>query len=450
MKLRGKLKKINGDTKTVLSNMAVAFIIKGFSLILSFLMTPAFILFFGDNTVLGVWYTMLSVLSWFLNFDLGIGNGIRNNLVKSIANKDYTEAKKTISSGMVSTGIVSVFLGLVGMGLLMLLDLHKVFNVTQDVIPTNVLYLSTLMVFIAIMLRFFLTTVTSVFYAIQKSSINNFLTLVVSLLQFVFIKTAKFESAANGLFALSVAYLVISNLPVAIAGVIVFGTKLKNCRPNIKYVERHAAKQIMGIGTVFFSCQIFYMIIMNTNSFLITNQFGAEYTAEYEFYYRLTSLISMIVTLAVTPIWSMVTKAISEKKYNWLCKLYRIMKIAGFSAIAVQFLILPFEQWLMDIWLRENSITVKMPIAIAFACFGATFVYSSILSTIVCGMARMKLQAIMYGIGATCKIAIVLLASRWMVDWSIVVWSNVIVLLPYCIVQQIDLDCYLKKLREAT
>lgn len=444
MKLRNRLKGISSNTKILISNTGAAFMIKGISLVISMLTTPAFIRYFDDNTVLGIWYTILSVLSWFLNFDLGIGNGIRNNLVKNIAAKDYEQAKRTISSGMLSTGAVALILGVIGVGLISFLDLHSIFNVTQDVISSNVLYLSTITVFLAIILRFFLTTISSVFYALQRSSINNFLALVVSVLQFVFVKMASCPSPAEGLLILSVAYLIIANVPVAVAGIIVFATTLKQCRPDLKYVDKHSVRQIMSIGSVFFLCQIFYMIIMNTNSFLITNRFGAEYTAEYEFYYKLTSLISMVVTLAVTPIWSMVTKSISEKNFEWLRKLYKILKILGMSAIVFQFLLIPFEQLIMNIWLKERSIDVQIPIAIAFACFGSVFVYSSILSTVVCGMARMKLQAIMYGIGAVVKIAMVLWFSCHTSDWSVVVWSNVLVLLPYCIVQQIDLDRYIK------
>ena len=444
-----KFKRLNQNTKTILSNTAAAFAIKGLSLIISLLTTPAFIRYFGNNTVLGVWYTLLSVLSWFLTFDLGIGNGIRNRLVKDLSDQDFVQARKTISSGMFSSGAVALLLTAIGCSLLAFIDLHKLFNVSPELISTRILTLSSVFVLLAIILRFFLTTVSSIFYALQKSSVNNFLSLIVSILLLVFVTSFRCSSPEQGLLALSIAYLVLANLPLVIAGIVIFSTSLKKCRPSIKLVNQTSLKQIMGIGTVFFACQIFYMIIMNTNSFLITNRYGAEFTTEYEFYYRLTSLVSMIISLAITPIWSMVTKATHEKDYSWLCRLYRIMKLAGLTAVLFQFLLIPFEQSIMDLWLGENSIPVRTSTAISFACFGSVFVYSSILSTIVCGMARMKLQAIMYGIGSAAKLILVFALSRVIQNWELVVWSNVLVLLPYCIAQQIDLDSHLKKLRES-
>ena len=445
MKFTRKIKSIGTNNKIILTNTAAAFIIKGFALIISFLTTPAFIHYFNDNAVLGIWYTLLSVLLWFLNFDLGIGNGIRNNLVKDFANHDAVAAKKTISSGMFSSGLVTLALTGIGIIIISSVDLKEFFNINKLSISYKALYWSAILVFVTVMLRFFLTTISSIFYALQKSSVNNFLALCVSLLQLGFVSMARYDSPEKRLIALSVAYLLLSNLPVIIAGVVVFCTRLRKCTPSVRYINKQSVEKIMGIGIVFFICQILYMLIINTNEFLITNQFGPEYTTDYSFYYKLTSLISMLVTLALTPIWSVITKAMAEKNYVWLNKLYKKLKLIGLGTILLQFAFIPFLQFAMNIWLGKNSITVNYITAIAFACFGGAFVYSSILSTIVCGMARMKLQAICYFLGIIIKFALVFSLSATVKDWTIVVWSNAIILIPYCILQQIDLNRYLNR-----
>ena len=68
------------------------------------------------------------------------------------------------------------------------------------------------------------------------------------------------------------------------------------------------------------------MIIANTNEFFITSIYGSEYTAEYTFYYRLATIGAMMVSLALTPVWSVVTKAQSEGNFKWLQKLYSNIK----------------------------------------------------------------------------------------------------------------------------
>lgn len=446
MKLRDKISSITANDRIVLKNTFFAFVVKGGSLIISLLMTPAFIKYFNDNAVLGVWYTLLSVLIWFLNFDMGIGNGIRNNLVKDFASNDYKSAQKTISSGLVSNIAVTIVLSIIGITLILNTNLNWLYNIDDGVVSYKSLLLSTIFVFSAIMLRFMLTTIGSIFYAIQKSAINSFLALCVSILQLGFVLVFRFSTPEEALIGLSLAYLGISNIPVIIAGVVVFLTKLKQCRPSIKAVKKENIKSVLGIGFTFFLCQILYMCIVNTNELLITNIYGPESTTNYTFYYKITSLISMVVTLAMTPIWSIITKAMAEKDYIWLNKLYKKVKLFGLLAIVVQFLFIPFQQIFFNIWLRENTITVDYSIAIAFACFGGAFVYSGILSTIVCGMARMKLQAICYTVGVLLKFALIFIFYNSFGNWSIVVWGNVLVLAPYCIIQHIDLNRYIKSL----
>lgn len=446
MTIRERIQSIKDKDRIVLLNTFFAFLIKGGSLVISLLTTPAFIRYFDNNAVLGVWYTLLSVLVWFLNFDLGIGNGIRNNLVKDLASNDMQAAKRTVSSGIFSNLVVTAALTVIGLCLIFTVDLNWLYQIDSNIISYQSLRTATVFVFFAIMIRFLLTTVSSVFYAMQKSAVNGFLTLCVAVLQLLFVKIVRFENEEKAIVGLSVAYLFITNLPMLLAGVVIFTTKMRKCAPDIRFIRKDAIKSVMGIGSVFFVCQILYMLIANTNEFLVTNLFGPECTTEYTFYYKMTILISTVVTLAMTPVWSVITKAMAEKDYVWLRGMYKKAKLIGLAAIAVQFLFIPFQQFAMDIWLGENSIPVDYSVSVAFACFGSAFVYSSILSTVVCGMARMKLQAVCYAVGIVLKFSLVYILASVFENWSIVVWANVLVLASYSIIQQIDLDRYIGKL----
>lgn len=437
-------KGIGQKSKIVLKNSFGAFVVKGASLVVSLLTAPAFIRYFNNNEVLGVWFTMLSVLIWFLNFDLGIGNGIRNQLTKDFTNNDYKSAKVTISSGFFSIILVSFVLIVIGGIAICCADLNSLFNVDRALVSAQSLTIATVSIFVAVMLRFMLTFVGSVFYALQKSAVNNVLSLFVSILQYLFVVFIHYEDVNTALVNLAVAYVFISNLPVIVAGVICFCGKLKNCRPSIRFVEHERVKQIMSIGTVFFGCQILYMLIVNTNEFLITKLYGGEYTVEYSFYYKITSVLSTIVTLALTPIWSVVTKAAAEKDFVWLDKLYGRFKTIGIALCALEFLMIPVLQPIMDLWLGKGSIDVTMSNAIAFAIFSGVFLFSSMLSTIVCGLAHMKVQFYSYLIGVILKFVTVLAFYSVCSNWNLIVWSNVLVLLPYIIVQIIDLDKYLE------
>ncbi len=443
------IRNINGNTKTIAKNAFYSFVIRGFALAISFFSTPAFIRYFQNNEVLGVWYTLLSILTWFLAFDLGVGNGIRNHLVIAIAEKKKENIKQILASGFASVIGITLILTIVGWWLICTINLNSLFNIPDNLISSEVLRKCTILVFIAIMMRFMLTTVSSIFYALQRSAVNNFLSLCVSILQFFFIIAFHYENVETALVNISWAYLLICNLPVIVAGIWVFFTDFKDCRPTIKSVTKEAAKKIMGIGLIFFFCQIFYLIIANTNEFFVSHYWSPTATADYSFYYRIIMLVSMGVSLALTPTWSMITKAYAEKNYHWLKKLYRSFQLVGYFIILAEFALVPFLQPIMDIWLGKGQLTVELSVSIAFACFGATFLYSSMLSTIVCGLAKMKLQFWCYGIGSLLKIAFIIIIARISSDWVWVVWSNVLILLPYCVLQQLQLNRLFAQLKDA-
>ena len=387
---------------------------------------------------------ILSVLIWFLNFDLGLGNGIRNQLVRDFAAKDNASASATLSSGFLSTGIVTLILLVVGVLILRFSDLNKLFNVNPTLLSERTLFVSSIAIFVAIMLRFFLTTISSIFYALQKSAVNNFLSLCVSILQLLYVITFHYNNVEEALINLAISYIFLSNLPVFIAGIYVFLHELKDCRPRIRAITKERIEGILSIGVMFFLCQILYMCIANTNEFLITKLFNATFTAEYSFYYKIMSILSIIVTLTFTPVWSVVTKAVAEKDFRWLSRLYNKIKLIGIVVVVAQFLLIPFMQIILDLWLGEGMVNVDVWTSIAFACFAGCIAYSGMLSTVTNGMARMKVQSICFVIGVVVKFAIDFGLYNVFNHWSLVVWSNVAAFLPYIIVQQIDLSRFFK------
>lgn len=157
--------------------------------------------------MLGVWYTLLSVLTWFLTFDLGIGNGIRNYLVKAISENNRLRMKQIISSGLAATLSVTIVLTIVGFIILSTFNINEFLNISTDIIDVKSLRKCAYLVFIALMMRFMLTTVGSIFYSLQRAAVNNFLALCVSILQFAYILIFRFHNIESALLNISLAYL---------------------------------------------------------------------------------------------------------------------------------------------------------------------------------------------------------------------------------------------------
>ena len=139
--------------------------------------------------------------------------------------------------------------------------------------------------------------------------------------------------------------------------------------------------------------------------------------------------------LALSPVWSAVSKAIAEGDFKWLKRLSAtLLKLSGLAMIA-EFLIIPFLPLLLKIWLGAEAIVVNYAYAACFAVFGSAMVFQSAISTIVNGMGRMRTQALCYGVGMIAKILIIHVGIAITGDWIMVTVANSLILIPYCVIQ---------------
>ena len=94
-----KIKNIITNNKNLVANIFATGGINVISIIIALFATPAYMRYFDDDAILGLWFTLLSILEAMSVMDFGLGNGIRNRLTEAIARKESTKGKKIVSSG---------------------------------------------------------------------------------------------------------------------------------------------------------------------------------------------------------------------------------------------------------------------------------------------------------------------------------------------------------------
>lgn len=442
-----KIKKIwqNPNERTLIINIMLAFFIKGLSLIISLFSTPLYIDYFDNNTVLGVWYTILSVLSWITIADLGLGNGLRNQLTQDLARKDNESAKNHISAAYVAITLIIFPVLLIGIILICSFDMNSLLNISTDIIDAKTLKLSIVILFLGICLQFIVNIISTVLYAMQMSSVNNVKALIRSIIPLIFVLVFKTDSIETNLIALSIVHSVSMLLPSIIATVILFGKKLKNCRPSIFCYKKIYAKDIMSLGLKFFVAQIFFMFLMSTNEFLINRFYTPADVVEYSIYHKPFTAVGSIFLLSLTPLWSKVTKDITEKRISVVKKTNRILYgLSGFCMISL-FVSILFLQWFFDLWLKEDSIEVSIITAVSFAFFGGVYVFNVALTTIANGIGELKTQMLFYGIGTVFKVPATYIMSSMSCGWNSIVLYNAIVLAVFCVFQLFWIEKRIKK-----
>ncbi len=441
-----KYKHMSQNNKIVLRHTIGAFLVKGLSLCVSLFTMPAYLRFFHDEMALGLWFTVLSVLNWILNFDLGIGNGLRNHLTSALAEDRRDDARRYVSSAYLSIGALVLVMSAVFLFAFSFVNWNAVFNIETQVVSSKALYLSVAIVFFGIMLQFFFKLISSVLYAIQKSSINNFLNLITSILTVLCVMIIPSGSNDRNMIVMAIVHAVAVLLPLLVATVVVFAKKsMRDIRPSPRFFGKTHAKGILSLGGVFLLVQVFYMLIMSTNDYLITALYSPDAVVDYQIYYKLFSLGSMVFSLTLTPIWSAVTKAFAEKDYRWIRSLYK--KLCLFAGIATvgEFLIIPFLQLGVNLWLGDEAIQTSVAFAAVFAIEGGLMCFNSVLSSITNGLGKLKTQLICFGIGAVLKIALSWIFVQTLDSWIGVPLATTVAVGLYCIAEPITINKLLKE-----
>lgn len=450
-KIVRKIRELLNDRseKNLLVNVAFAFLIKGLSLILSVFATPLYIKYFNNNTALGVWYTVLSVLSWISICDLGLSDGLRNRLTEALAEKDYNKAKSCVSSTYAILAIIMLPIIIIGNVWIWNSDLNGLLNVSEIIISSSALRTGITILFSGIMLNFILKTITSVFYAIQKAAINNFLSLTSSFIPFIYILIFKGTNNDENLIALAVVHSVATLLPLIIASIIVYSRpKFKGFSPSVNYIDMKTARRMMNFGIHFFTAQLFFLILMSTNELIITKLFSAGNVVDYNIYYRLFSFVGSIFMLALTPVWSKITLDVANKDYRRLRNTKKVLYFLALLAVMAEFLLVPILQFVVNIWLGEGSIQTDISVSLSFAFFGGIYIVNNVLTTIANGIGDLKSQIVFYGIGAMLKLPVILLLSRLSMNWNILVLYNGGVLFAFCVYQFFWTERKIKNLTE--
>lgn len=445
-KILSRLKNAGDNDKIVYKNVLGAFLVKGGALFVALYTLPAYISFFNNDEVLGLWYTILSLLNWILNFDLGIGNGLRNYLSASLSTDNREEVKRYISSAYFSIGAIVLLLSLAFPFAIRSVNLNAVFNISSSEVTPQALYIAAVIVFIGVMLQFWLKLINSVLYALQKSSVNNFLVLCTNIGILLFTLLYPSGDNSRNIILMAVVHAVAVALPLLVASGAVFLGKLRYAFPRFKYASRPYVKRVLSLGGMFFFVQIAYMVIMSTNEFLITATSGNTYNVEYQAYYKLFSLGSTVFALALTPIWSVITKALAEGNYCWIKSTYKKFMALAMLFCLGELLIVPIMSPLMRVWLGEGGMPhINYATGFMFALLGCAMIINSVLSSIANGMGELKTQAICFGIGAVLKIPIAYLLVNIIGSWSGVVVANIICMGIYCFAQPIALKRFFAK-----
>ena len=309
------------DASVIKRNISLSFVIKGIALAIGFFSYPIYRKYFNNDSVLGIWLTVLSLMSMIISLDLGLGNGLKNNIIKAIVKGDEKLQKQLISSAYVSSFAISLLFLIVISPIIAFSDLNAFFGVSKSLVDPTILKVSSFLVCFSICLELSLKNVNSLLQAKQKQALSSVFDLLSTVLLMLFAIIYKSDNYNNLLLYISIAYVFTINVPLLVGTFIVFFTDFKNSKPSFKFVTKETIREITILGLGFFIIQMLLVVLNSTNETFISGLFGSSSVVEYTNYYKPFSIIAQLFSLPKKKKRKMLKKLkITSKNYlfSWV------------------------------------------------------------------------------------------------------------------------------------
>lgn len=371
-------------------NIAFSFVLRGINVAIGLLLIPL-VLDYLDETRYGIWLTLVSLVSWFEFFDLGLGHGLRNKLSEALTKNDNKLAEKYVSTAYCLLSLIAVIFLCLFLIINSFLSWTKILNTTD--VPTKELNLLAIIVFSAFSANLILKLITNVFYALQKPAINDLIAAASKILNlsviFLLLKTTK-----DSLLFLGLTYSIVPLAVLIIFSTIAFKGKFKFLKPQLRNIDFALIRDLMSLGSKFFVIQIASIIMYSTGNMIVIQLFSPAEVTPYQIAYRYFSTIMIGFGIIITPFWSAFTEAFIKRENDWINNIIRKLFKLWAGVLLVLFLMLIFSSKVYSVWLG-NKISIPFALSAAWAFFIAIQALNSIFVHFINGTGLVRVQMLL-------------------------------------------------------
>jgi O-antigen/teichoic acid export membrane protein len=379
--------KDSNRTEKAKKNIIILFVIHVFNFISIMAIVPVTINYLG-NVEYGIWLTLASILSWLINLDFGIGNGLRNKLAEALALKDLKLARIYVSTAY------SVFTLGILIALFFYFFIHSLLN-WADLLnaPSGYLELLNTLVFYVIVLflaQFLLKLITSIINADQRPALNGALSLIVNsvtlLAVYLLLIYAKRSLMLFGLISSAIPVLIFS-----LASLFLFKGHYNNIAPSFREINFKYSSSLVKLGMQFFIIQISSLIVFTTGNVIITQLYGPESVVVYNVAYKYFYMVPLVFNVVLAPFWSAFTESYVKKEYDWIKNSIKKLVLIWMALSLITIIMVLASDFVYKIWVGPQ---IEVPFMLSVACgiFVIIANWNNIFGYFINGIGKVRLQ----------------------------------------------------------
>ena len=367
----------NGNARTIAMkrNVLYMLLIKGCSIFLGMFTVPL-TLGYVNNETYGLWLTISSMISWMSYFDIGINNGLKNNLAAAFAKNDFELGKRLVSTTYAVLILIFIPIMVVLLFVVQFIDLDSILNISSG--SVRGLRLTVCITISYFCIQFILSTLNVILLADQKPADSSFRILCTQLFSIIIIYLLTLTTKGN-LVYLCLASTFAPLLILFLFNVVLFSGRYKKIAPNIKYINFSLVPTLMNLGINFFIIQIAVLIQFQLTNFLIMRYYGPSDVTEYNVAQKYFSMFFMVWNIIITPLWVATTDAFVREDFIWIrnaLKKYLKLTLVFLSLGILMFFVSPlfFKLWLHDTVMVSKGLSFWLLVYYFVQIFASVFV----------------------------------------------------------------------------
>ncbi|HTR99473.1 MAG TPA: polysaccharide biosynthesis protein [Bacteroidota bacterium] len=368
-------------------NIVGLFALRGVSMAINLLLVPMTLAYL-DTTRYGIWTVMSSTIGWVSLMDVGLGNGLRNEVALAIAVGDRARARMVVSTTYAC--VASIVGGIIVLFLAVNPFLHWSAILNTPAAMEGELHRLAAVVFVFFSLRLLFGLIGTLLLADQKPARASLLDVLAAFLSLVGV-TVLTRSGESSLFRLGfVVSLAAAAAPLA-ANFWYFARRYRDLIPSPRLVRPDHARRLVALGVKFFLLQIAGVVIFATSNIVIAQYFGASAVTPYNIAYRYYGVAMTAFAVLLTPFWSAFTDAYARGDTPWIAMTLRKLKAAWVLlavGVAVMTLLAPVAYAL---WVG-SAVTVPFLLSASMAAYTLVVAWSTIFAYFINGTGKIALQ----------------------------------------------------------
>ena len=393
--IRKKFIGTDSRSKKMYKNTVAMIGIRGVSMILTLISAPI-MLHHVDRADYGVLLTLTSIVGWVGYMDVGLGNGLRNKLPEFLAKGDFHSAKKIVSSCYVTLAIYVALIIVIFLMVSPFVDWLGVLNSpTSDAGEIRRL---TNVVFIAFCIQFLFGLINSILFAYQMPAFQSLFTFVGQFVALIALVIQVYVFDVTSVLQIGAVNSIIPPLVLFWGSIGLFRTKLKEIAPSFKLFEFKSVGSILSLGLKFFVLQMITIVLFQANSIIIARVVSPEAVVEYNLAFKYVSLLTMIFTIVITPVWSATTDAYVRKDFEWINKTLSFSRKVCIASIFIGVLMVLASKFVYGMWLGRGSIDINYSTTGLILLYISSEMLYKVYGTIINGTGKVFAQIILTGI----------------------------------------------------